>query len=180
LTSSPRLPGLHMPIRPAETTRGMAMTTMTGAPLTAPVSAPTGAPAAADRRDPVIRLETLFDPDTVRLPTPPDSGGVTAAQGRVEGAAVVAYATDPRQRGGALDVEGCSRIVSAIRFAAAENAPVVGIWQSGGAHLAEGVRSLDAVGSVFAAMVRASGRIPQISVILGAAAGGAAYGPALG
>ena len=57
--------------------------------------------------------------------------------------------------------------------------PVVGIWHSGGARLAEGVTALHAVGEVFAAMVRASGRIPQISVVLGPAAGGAAYGPAL-
>ena len=55
--------------------------------------------------------------------------------------------------------------------------PVVGIWHSGGARLAEGVTALHAVGEVFAAMVRASGRIPQISVVLGPAAGGAAYGP---
>src|SRR6478735_3998358 len=47
------------------------------------------------------------------------------------------------------------------------------------APLAEGVEALDGVGSVFAAIVRASGRVPQISVVLGAAAGGAAYGPAL-
>ncbi len=55
----------------------------------------------------------------------------------------------------------------------------MGLWQSGGARLREGVASLDAVGRVFAAMTRASGRVPQISVVLGPAAGGAAYGPAL-
>ena len=54
-----------------------------------------------------------------------------------------------------------------------------GLWHSGGARLAEGVVALDGVGQVFAAMVRASGRVPQISVVLGPAAGGAAYGPAL-
>ena len=59
------------------------------------------------------------------------------------------------------------------------NCPVVGIWHSGGARLQEGVASLDGVGRIFAATVRASGRIPQLSLVLGAAAGGAAYGPAL-
>jgi len=103
-----------------------------------------------------------------------------AGHGLVEGTPVVAYATDARQRGGALDVLGCSRIVVAIRHALAERVPVVGLWHSGGAELTEGVGSLDAVGLVFSAMVRASGKIPQISVILGPAAGGAAYGPALG
>jgi acetyl-CoA/propionyl-CoA carboxylase carboxyl transferase subunit len=55
----------------------------------------------------------------------------------------------------------------------------VGLWHSGGARLREGVVSLHAVGQVFAIMTRASGRIPQISVVIGPAAGGAAYGPAL-
>ena len=55
----------------------------------------------------------------------------------------------------------------------------MGIWHSGGARLAEGVRALHAVGLVFEAMIRASGHIPQISVVVGFAAGGAAYGPAL-
>jgi acetyl-CoA/propionyl-CoA carboxylase carboxyl transferase subunit len=57
--------------------------------------------------------------------------------------------------------------------------PIIGIWHSGGARLAEGVLSLHAVGRIFHAMTQASGKIPQISVVLGAAAGGAAYGPAL-
>jgi acetyl-CoA/propionyl-CoA carboxylase carboxyl transferase subunit len=61
----------------------------------------------------------------------------------------------------------------------ADDIPVIGLWHSGGARLAEGVVSLHAVGEVFNIMTRASGRIPQISVVLGAAAGGAAYGPAL-
>ena len=55
----------------------------------------------------------------------------------------------------------------------------MGLWHSGGARLREGVESLHAVGLVFAIMTRVSGRIPQISVVLGPAAGGAAYGPAL-
>jgi acetyl-CoA/propionyl-CoA carboxylase carboxyl transferase subunit len=78
-----------------------------------------------------------------------------------------------------MGVDGCRHIVDAIDAAVRERLPVVGIWHSGGARLAEGVTALHAVGEVFAAMVRASGRIPQISVVLGPAAGGAAYGPAL-
>ncbi len=75
--------------------------------------------------------------------------------------------------------DGCRHIVDAIDTAVRERVPVIGLWHSGGARLAEGVEALDAVGQVFAAMVRASGRVPQISVVLGPAAGGAAYGPAL-
>jgi acetyl-CoA/propionyl-CoA carboxylase carboxyl transferase subunit len=81
--------------------------------------------------------------------------------------------------GGAMGTEGCAHIVDAIDHAVRERAPVIGLWHSGGARLAEGVEALHAVGTVFAAMVRASGRVPQISVVLGPAAGGAAYGPAL-
>ena len=61
----------------------------------------------------------------------------------------------------------------------ADQAPIVGLWHSGGARLAEGVLSLHAVGLIFHAMTQASGKIPQISIVLGPAAGGAAYGPAL-
>ena len=74
---------------------------------------------------------------------------------------------------------GCKAIVHAYERALADRAPVVGLWHSGGARLAEGVLSLHAVGEVFHAMTQASGKIPQISVVLGPAAGGAAYGPAL-
>src|SRR5699024_12629827 len=72
-----------------------------------------------------------------------------------------------------------SDLVHAIDVAIEQDVPVVGVWHSGGARLAEGVEALHAVGTVFEAMVRASGRVPQISVVLGPAAGGAAYGPAL-
>src|SRR5450755_3539828 len=91
----------------------------------------------------------------------------------------VAFASDPRVQGGAMGSAGCEAIVTAYDHALAQGAPVIGLWHSGGARLREGVLSLHAVGEVFAIMTRASGRIPQISVVLGAAAGGAAYGPAL-
>jgi acetyl-CoA/propionyl-CoA carboxylase carboxyl transferase subunit len=75
--------------------------------------------------------------------------------------------------------DGSRAIVTAYDRAFADSAPIVGIWHSGGARLREGVLSLDAVGRVFAAMTRISGKVPQISIVLGPAAGGAAYGPAL-
>jgi acetyl-CoA/propionyl-CoA carboxylase carboxyl transferase subunit len=135
--------------------------------------------AATDPRDPQLRLECLFDPDTLVPLRPPDSSGAFAARGRIDGAKVIAYCTDATTMGGAMGSEGCRHIVEAIDAAVRERTPVIGLWHSGGARLAEGVEALDAVGQVFAAMVRASGRVPQISVVLGAAAGGAAYGPAL-
>jgi acetyl-CoA/propionyl-CoA carboxylase carboxyl transferase subunit len=104
---------------------------------------------------------------------------VVAAIGRVEGGQVVAFATDATVQGGAMGRAGCATIVDAYDIAVRDGLPIVGVWHSGGARLAEGVASLDGVGQIFAAMTRASGIVPQVSVVLGPAAGGAAYGPAL-
>ncbi len=145
---------------------------MTALQAAAPATAP-------DPRDPEDRLLRFFDPDSVSLLAPRDTSGVAAARGTVSGARAIAFCTDATVMGGAMGVDGCRHIVDAIDTALRERVPVVGIWHSGGARLAEGVTALHAVGEVFAAMVRASGRVPQISVVLGPAAGGAAYGPAL-
>jgi acetyl-CoA/propionyl-CoA carboxylase carboxyl transferase subunit len=132
-------------------------------------------------RDPRARLADLFDPGTLKLlPTGGDDrSGVVAGVGLVHGAGAVAFASDPRVQGGAMGSAGCAAIVEAYAEAVSRGVPIVGLWHSGGARLAEGVASLHAVGTVFAAMTAASGRVPQISVVLGPAAGGAAYGPAL-
>jgi acetyl-CoA/propionyl-CoA carboxylase carboxyl transferase subunit len=135
--------------------------------------------STVDYRDPELRLRSLFDIGTLRLLAPRDDSGVLSARGEVDGTKAVAFATDGTRMGGAMGIEGCRHIVEAIDLAVRERVPVLGLWHSGGARLAEGVVGLDGVGQVFAAMVRASGRVPQISVVLGPAAGGAAYGPAL-
>ncbi|MGH3273606.1 MAG: carboxyl transferase domain-containing protein, partial [Streptosporangiaceae bacterium] len=130
-------------------------------------------------RDPQARLEALFDPGSLRLLLPADDSGILAGAGEVDGLPVVAFASDPRVQGGAMGTGGCLSIVTAYDHAMDLGAPIIGLWHSGGARLREGVESLHAVGMVFAAMTRASGKVPQISVVLGPAAGGAAYGPAL-
>jgi acetyl-CoA/propionyl-CoA carboxylase carboxyl transferase subunit len=134
---------------------------------------------APDPRDPEDRLARFFDTGSMSLLAPRDTSGVVAARGTVSGTRAVAFCTDATVMGGAMGVEGCRHIVDTIDTALRERMPVVGVWHSGGARLAEGVTALHAVGEVFEAMVRASGRVPQISVVLGPAAGGAAYGPAL-
>ncbi|MEJ7650511.1 carboxyl transferase domain-containing protein [Nakamurella sp. A5-74] len=144
-----------------------------------PASTAALGPRQLDPREPEVRLVKLLDPDTLIGLHPTDTSGVWAVRGRIDGAKVIAYCTDGTRMGGAMGFEGCKHIVDAIDMAVRERIPVIGLWHSGGARLPEGVASLDGVGSVFAAMVRASGRVPQISVVLGAAAGGAAYGPAL-
>ncbi|MBB6472554.1 acyl-CoA carboxylase subunit beta [Sphaerisporangium rubeum] len=135
--------------------------------------------AESDPRDPRTRLTALFDEGSMHAISPEDRSGALAAMGRVEGVPVVAFASDARVQGGAMGGEGCEHIVQAYDVAVRERVPIIGLWHSGGARLAEGVESLHAVGRVFTAMTRASGIVPQISVVLGPAAGGAAYGPAL-
>ena len=142
-------------------------------------AAPAPVPAPGPKRDPQSRLEALFDKGTLELLLPADDSGVLAGAGRAGGVQTVAFASDPRVQGGAMGIAGCQAIVAAYDHAVEVGAPIVGLWHSGGARILEGVESLHAVGMVFAAMTHASGKIPQISVVLGAAAGGAAYGPAL-
>lgn len=148
---------------------------MTSAP-TAPRTKP---PREEDPRNPLHRLRALFDADSMQLITDDDGSGMLAATGQVDGGRVVAFCSDATVMGGAMGADGCRAVVTAYHRALADGVPIVGLWHSGGARLAEGVLSLDAVGQVFHAMTQASGRIPQISVVLGPAAGGAAYGPAL-
>ncbi|MDX6268013.1 MAG: acetyl-CoA/propionyl-CoA carboxylase carboxyl transferase subunit [Frankiales bacterium] len=146
-----------------------------------PLERPDGAlPSAVLDKDLVSavcreRLDTVFDDWDLMLAV----DGVAVGMGVIHGVETVAFATDPAIQGGALGIEGCGAISDATDIANLRQAPCIGIWHSGGARLREGVGSLDAVGRIFAAQTRASGRVPQISVVLGPAAGGAAYGPAL-
>ena len=140
---------------------------------------PALAAPAADPRNPWARLNALFDEGSFTATRAEEYSGMVAGTGRIEGLAVVAFCCDARIQGGALGVTGRATIVSAYDLAMRERIPIVGLWHSGGARLAEGVESLHAVGLVFAAMTRASGVVPQISVVLGPTAGGGAYGPAL-
>jgi acetyl-CoA/propionyl-CoA carboxylase carboxyl transferase subunit len=132
-----------------------------------------------DPRDPWARIALLCDPGSVRVLDDTPGTGVVTAMGRAGGCDIVVFASDATVQGGALGRDGCLAIAAAYDIAIRDGHPVVGIWHSGGARLTEGVASLDGVGRIFAAMTRASGRLPQISVVLGPAAGGAAYGPAL-
>ena len=136
-------------------------------------------PREEDPRYPLHRLGALLDEGSLRLLTDLDDSGMLAARGTVQGAPVVAFCSDPTVMGGAMGEVGCEVVVRAYEQALVDGVPVIGLWHSGGARLAEGVRSLHAVGRIFHVMTKASGRIPQLSVVLGPAAGGAAYGPAL-
>jgi acetyl-CoA/propionyl-CoA carboxylase carboxyl transferase subunit len=147
---------------------------------TTPVAKPK-APSARSRIESLLDEGSFVERASLRtgLSSKVSGDGVVAGLGTIGGVPVAAYATDAAVMGGALGATGCLRIAEVIDLARERGVPVVGLWHSGGARLQEGVASLDGVGYVFAAMTRASGRVPQISVVLGPCAGGAAYGPAL-
>ncbi|MBO0826423.1 MAG: acyl-CoA carboxylase subunit beta [Streptosporangiales bacterium] len=132
-----------------------------------------------DTRDPKFRLAQLFDEGTLELVSDEDDSGFLLGRGIVGGAKAVAFASDARLQGGAMGAAGGERIVQAYEIAIAEGIPVVGLWHSGGARILEGVESLHAVGRMFHVMTLASGKVPQVSLVLGPVAGGGAYGPAL-
>ena len=132
-----------------------------------------------DLKDPQLRIERLVDNGSFEYLVPRTDCGMIAATGLVKGNKVVVFASDATSKSGALGIEGSHVILAAYREAMAYQLPIIGIWHSGGARLSDGVLSLDAVGQVFHAMVSASGRIPQLSLVLGPTAGGGAYGPAL-
>ena len=132
-----------------------------------------------DPRDPEVRINRLLDPKSAELITPRDASGMIAATGLIKGNKVVVFASDATIKSGALGVAGAEVIVKAYKEAMAAQLPIIGIWHSGGARLSDGVSSLNAFGEVFQSMILASGRIPQLSLVLGPTAGGGAYGPAL-
>ena len=109
----------------------------------------------------------------------PEGDGVVAGTGAIGGRQVNVYAQDRRVLGGSLGEAHADKIARTIAQATRGGVPVVGINDSGGARIQEGVAALDGYGRVFSANVGASGRVPQIAVILGPCAGGATYSPAL-
>ena len=105
--------------------------------------------------------------------------GVVTGAGTVAGRRVFAYAQDFRILGGSLGEVHAAKIHKVMDLALATGAPLIAINDSGGARIQEGVTALAGYGGIFRRNVCASGVIPQISVILGPCAGGAAYSPAL-
>lgn len=105
--------------------------------------------------------------------------GVITGHGTINGRLVFVYSQDFTVLGGSLGYRHAQKIRDLIDKAIQAGAPVIGINDSGGARIQEGVDSLAGYGDIFDANVRASGVIPQISMIMGPCAGGAVYSPAL-
>ncbi|MFJ3928187.1 acyl-CoA carboxylase subunit beta [Streptomyces sp. NPDC090022] len=109
----------------------------------------------------------------------PYTDGVITGWGTVEGRTVFVYAHDFRIFGGALGEAHATKIHKIMDMAIAAGAPLVSLNDGAGARIQEGVSALAGYGGIFQRNTRASGVIPQISVMLGPCAGGAAYSPAL-
>jgi acetyl-CoA carboxylase carboxyltransferase component len=140
------------------------------------------------------RLDLLFDPGTFTEVEAlrrhratgfgledrrPHGDGVVIGWGLVGGRTVFVYAHDFRVFGGALGEAHATKIHKIMDMAEAAGAPLVGLCDGAGARIQEGVTALAGYGGIFRRNVRNSGVIPQISVMLGPCAGGAAYSPAL-
>ena len=140
------------------------------------------------------RLNLLFDPGTFRevdmfvthrcvnfgmekVNIPAD--GVVTGHGKVDGRIVFAYSQDFTSRAGSLGEMHAKKICKIQDMAMKAGAPVVGINDSGGARIQEGVDALAGYGNIFFRNASASGVIPQISAIMGPTAGGAVYSPAM-
>jgi acetyl-CoA carboxylase carboxyltransferase component len=116
-----------------------------------------------------------FGLDRQRFP----GDGIVTGFGKVSGRRVAVYAQDFTVLGGSFSEVQAQKISRIQDLALESGIPIIGLNDSGGARIQEGVRSLAAYGEVFVRNVMASGVIPQISVILGPCAGGAVYSPAL-
>ncbi len=140
------------------------------------------------------RLEAFFDPGSFseidafvthrvdkfglserRIP----GDGVVTGWGEVDGRPVCAFAQDATVFGGALGEAHAMKIVKVMETARKAGVPIVGLNDSGGARIQEGVMSLGGYGEVFFRNVALSGVVPQLSLILGPCAGGAVYSPAI-
>jgi len=123
-------------------------------------------------------VETRFNQlglDKKRIP----GDAVVTGFGTINNRQVYVYSQDFSKIGGSLGEMHAKKIVKVINLAIKTGSPVIGIIDSGGARIQEGISSLDGYAAIFRAMIKCSGLIPQISVIVGPSAGGACYAPGL-
>ncbi|MCH7800155.1 MAG: methylmalonyl-CoA carboxyltransferase, partial [Chloroflexi bacterium] len=104
---------------------------------------------------------------------------VVTGYGKIDGRTTFVYAQDFTVLGGSLSEVAANKIIKVQQLSLQNGAPIIGLIDSGGARIQEGVDSLAGYSSIFHNNVWASGVIPQISIIMGPSAGGATYSPAL-
>ncbi len=118
---------------------------------------------------------TNFGMEKTRFP----GDGAITGYGKVEGRLTYVFAQDFTVFGGSLSRTNADKIIKISKLALKMGAPLIGLNDSGGARIQEGVQSLAGYGDIFFLNVKSSGVIPQISAIMGPCAGGAVYSPAL-
>ena len=126
-------------------------------------------------RDSVEHRSTYFGLEKQKIP----GDGVVTGYGTIHGRQVYVFSQDFTVLGGSLSETNAQKICRVMDLAMKNGAPVIGLNDSGGARIQEGVVSLAGYADIFYRNTRASGVIPQISVIMGPCAGGAVYSPAL-
>ncbi len=104
---------------------------------------------------------------------------VVTGFGKINNRKVCVYSQDFSVMGGSLGEMHAQKVVKVINLAKKTGCPILGIIDSGGARIQEGILSLDGYAKIFKSMIKASGVIPQISIIVGPSAGGASYAPGL-
>lgn len=146
--------------------------------------------SAPERLSPLQRLEELCEPGSLRVVRSRVSSarlgdraiagdGVVGGTGTVAGRPIACYAQDASFLGGSLGERHADTIVRLLGLAERAGLPVVSFVESGGARMQEGTAALAGYGRIFRHTVALTGRVPQISVVSGASAGGGAYSPAL-
>jgi acetyl-CoA carboxylase carboxyltransferase component len=105
--------------------------------------------------------------------------GVRSGEGTIDGRRVFVFEQDPTVMGGSLGEAHADSICRVLDLAGRFGAPVIGVHHSGGARIQEGVGALAGYGRIFSRHVKLKDRVPQIALVTGPCAGGAAYGPAL-
>ena len=134
-------------------------------------------------------LERLLDADSfvpirshvrsLRIADGPDGDGVVCGEGRIDDRRVFCFEQNPGVLGGSLGEVHANSICAVLDLAGRFGAPIIGIHRSGGARIQEGVAALAGYGRIFSRHVRLREVVPQIALVFGPCAGGAAYGPAL-
>jgi methylmalonyl-CoA decarboxylase subunit alpha len=135
------------------------------------------------------RLELLLDRDSFEefgafassptMADPRDRDGVITGSGTIDGRRVFVYAQDFSYKGASIGEMHARKIARTIDLALKTGSPIIGLMDSGGARIQEGIAGLDGGGEIFRLNTQASGVIPQISAIMGPCAGIAVYSPAL-
>jgi propionyl-CoA carboxylase beta chain len=154
-----------------------------GSPASLARQTAAGKKTARERLDSLLDLESFQEIDQLAtsslLPSKEYTDGVVTGFGTIDGRRVAIFSQDFTIKGGSLGKRHAEKICKIMDLAVKIGCPIIGILDSGGARIDEGIHALAGYGQIFMRNARYSGVVPQISLILGPCAGGAVYSPAL-